>query len=593
MPVIGKAGITITRPGVYTLDRDLVFNGKTGSAITVAADNVVIDLNGHTIRGSGAADSFARAISSTNHTDITIKNGDIEGFFYGVRLDDTSRTPLLYTRYGHHVVSNLDVSDCTFRGISVQGPDNVVTSCTVSDIHGTINYVNAFAAGIETLGPRARILDNIVREVYARDLGEALGISVSHNGVGTIVAGNAIGNSRFDEFRSFGIWIGGGSNVTSSANVVTTYSYGQCFSGDSAGNFSGNTSVNCLDWFAQSSVDAIFDRGGNSAFGTSAGDLYIGFGGANSIYGRGGADGLYGMGGADRLWGGAGADLLDGGDGYDQARYDDAAYGSFIVSLENAALNTGAAFGDTFAGIEALVLSRGSDIGYGDAGHNTIDGLAGNDTLFGRDGADRLYGGAGNDHLHGGQGADMHDGGAGFDYVHFDEAAYASFVISLLTPSLNTGVAAGDRYVDIEGVIASSGDDVVYGNNVANWLYGRDGSDTLYGYLGRDHLAGEGGADRFMFNTAPSAANMDVIEGFVSGEDSIGLARSLFGGADDGAGGMRFVAGPGARATSAMPTLLYDTATKILAYDVNGAAAGGVRPIAQVDAVAATDLFFI
>jgi serralysin len=299
------------------------------------------------------------------------------------------------------------------------------------------------------------------------------------------------------------------------------------------------------------------------------------------------------MEGADRLWGGAGADLLDGGDGHDQARYDDAAYGSFRVSLADETLNTGAALGDIFEGIEALVLARGNDTAYGDGADNSIEGMAGGDKLFGQDGADRLYGGAGNDHLFGGNGGDLHDGGAGFDYMRFDDAAYGSFVVSLARAVLNTGVAAGDRYAGIEGVIASSGDDVIYCNGVTNWIYGRDGNDTLYGYLGKDTLVGEAGADRFMFNTRPAATNVDTILGFVSGEDSIGLARAYFGGADDGAGGVRLVSGAGARAATAQATLLYDTRTDILAYDSNGKAAGGVLAIAELDTVVAADLFFI
>jgi Ca2+-binding RTX toxin-like protein len=590
MPIISEAGTVITAPGVYTLDRDLVFSGRTGSAITVAADNVVIELNGHTIRGSGAANSFANAISATDRSGVTVRNGSIEGFFYGVRLDDTSTGTV---RYGNHLISNLDVSDCTFRGISVQGPNNTVRNCTVSDIQGTTNYDNAFACGIESLGPRAQLLSNVIRDVYARDMGEGLGISVSNNGIGTVVGGNTISNTVFDEFRSFGIWVGGGSNVTSYGNTVTNYTYGQGWSSVNTGVFYNNTSINCDVWFYNGNPAGIIDRGGNTVVGGVAADTFVGTDLVNFFQGRGGNDKLYGMGGADRLWGGAGADLLDGGDGIDQARYDDAAWGSFVVSLEDPALNTGPARGDTFVGIEWLVLSRGNDIAYGDADDNVIEGVGGRDTVFGRDGADRLYGGEGHDYLFGGDGADLHDGGAGFDYVRFDEAAYASFVVSLLTPSLNTGVAAGDRYVRIEGVIASSGDDVVYGNTVANWLYGREGNDTLYGYGGTDHLIGEAGADRFMFDTRPTAANVDTIEDFVSGQDSIGLARLFFGGADDGAGGMRFVAGPGAKAATAGATLVYDTSTHLLAYDANGKAAGGIVPIARLDVVAAADLFFI
>src|SRR5688572_4995292 len=109
MPIISQAGIVITSPGIYTLDRDLAYSGGFGAAIMIAADNVVIDLNGHRITGSGGAGNSAKAIVATNQSNITIRNGSIDGFFYGVELADLSAKTV---RDGHHLVSNLDVSNC-------------------------------------------------------------------------------------------------------------------------------------------------------------------------------------------------------------------------------------------------------------------------------------------------------------------------------------------------------------------------------------------------------------------------------------------------------------------------------------------------
>jgi serralysin len=243
---------------------------------------------------------------------------------------------------------------------------------------------------------------------------------------------------------------------------------------------------------------------------------------------------LRGGDGSDNLHGGSGADVFDGGNGIDQARYDEADYPGFIVSLENPAMNTGAAAGDTFILVENLILSSGNDIAYGNGAQNVLEGRAGDDLLFGRANLDSLHGDTGNDHLFGGTEADFHDGGTGYDYARYDDAAYASFVVSLARRSINTGVAAGDTFRSIEGLMLGSGDDVAHGDVGANVIYGRGGNDTLYGAEGNDTLFGEAGADRFIFDTA--TRDTDVVGDFASGTDRIGLSRQFYGSADMGNG---------------------------------------------------------
>ncbi|HEX2725400.1 MAG TPA: M10 family metallopeptidase, partial [Beijerinckiaceae bacterium] len=148
--------------------------------------------------------------------------------------------------------------------------------------------------------------------------------------------------------------------------------------------------------------------------------------------------------------------------------------------------------------IENATGGSGSDTIRGNAAANTLVGQRGNDTLFGHDGDDRLSGGIGSDILYAGAGADLVDGGDGFDYAGYDEANHAGFTASLLYAGWNTGVAAGDIYVGIEGLILGSGDDVGYGTAADNYLYGRAGSDTLFALGGQDSLFGEDGNDNLI-----------------------------------------------------------------------------------------------
>jgi len=67
----------------FTLDRDITFS-DTG--FIVKADNVTLDLNGHTITGTGEL----YGIHLWDVDGVTVKNGEISDFFCGIYLSDSS-----------------------------------------------------------------------------------------------------------------------------------------------------------------------------------------------------------------------------------------------------------------------------------------------------------------------------------------------------------------------------------------------------------------------------------------------------------------------------------------------------------------------
>jgi Ca2+-binding RTX toxin-like protein len=67
------------------------------------------------------------------------------------------------------------------------------------------------------------------------------------------------------------------------------------------------------------------------------------------------------------------------------------------------------------------------------------------------------------------------------------------------------------------------------GNKLDNYLCGTDQDDTLNGKEGQDLLEGGLGNDVFVFDTKLSATtNVDLIDDFVSGQDSIRLSKKIF-----------------------------------------------------------------
>ncbi|HYC46065.1 MAG TPA: calcium-binding protein, partial [Burkholderiales bacterium] len=161
---------------------------------------------------------------------------------------------------------------------------------------------------------------------------------------------------------------------------------------------------------------------------------------------------------------------------------------------------------------EGLIGGQAGDRLSGNAEANVLSGLGGADILNGRAGNDALLGGDGHDMLIGGAGADLLDGGAGIDRVSYEGSG--AVVASFANPSANTGDAAGDGYVNVEGLIGSSFADVLVGNNFANILLGEDGNDYLEGHAGSDAIAGGSGNDQI-----EGGAGADIVDGGFHGFD--------------------------------------------------------------------------
>ncbi len=331
--------------------------------------------------------------------------------------------------------------------------------------------------------------------------------------------------------------------------------------------------------------------GSDRLLGRDGADRLVGDGGTDFLIGGDGADTLLGGAGTDQLYGGLGVDSINGGldDSVDFARYDDANYGNLTIRLDNSAANAGAAaVGDSYVSIEGLVGGVGNDTIVGDNVGNFLFGLGGNDTIYGLGGADNLYGGEGTNQLYGGVGADQHTGGSGIDYARYDDANYGNLTIRLDAPSLNTGVAAGDTYTGIEGLVGGLGNDIIVGNASNNQLFGGGGVDNIFGQGGSDYLSGGAGADRFVFSTALGAGNVDTIADFVHLTDDIQLATVIFAtiGATLDATELRF----GSAAADANDFIIYNGATGQLFYDANGNGAGGQTLFATVTAGTVLDI---
>ena len=179
------------RPGRYRLVGDLVFASTQGAAVTVAANGVLLDLDGHTLSGSRGGATEAFGVLSRNHSNITVQNGKVQGFLAGVFLVE----PPPSAGASAFVVRNLRVHSSTYAGIWLEGRGNQVDACEVVGTGGsTVLDPGAGAVGITSVGPRPRLTQNQVHDTVAPNGGNAFGIAADR-AMNGIVSGNLVKNS--------------------------------------------------------------------------------------------------------------------------------------------------------------------------------------------------------------------------------------------------------------------------------------------------------------------------------------------------------------------------------------------------------------
>ena len=348
--------------------------------------------------------------------------------------------------------------------------------------------------------------------------------------------------------------------------------------------------------------------GASPTQGTAGNDSLTGTEGNDSLAGLAGNDTINALGGNDTLDGGAGIDNLNGGLGND----------TYIVTAGDVLSDTGGIdtvvsdanwlLADGFENLTAigpsgvaLTGNNAANVLFGNAASNFFNPRGGDDTIRGGDAADLVRLGGGGVPSYGNK---LIDGGTGFDTLEFGGFARSAIVVDLAASSLVGGGDAGQgsaTLISIERVTGDGFNDRISGSAVAEELNGGGGNDTINGRGANDTLTGGLGADTFVFDTAPSAGNVDQVTDFVSASDRLDFDNALFSalGADGNfaAGDARFAAGAGFTAgRDASDRVVYDTNTGNLYYDADGNGAGAAQLVATIQghpAVAATDITVI
>ncbi|WP_417585648.1 calcium-binding protein [Pelagibacterium sp.] len=218
-----------------------------------------------------------------------------------------------------------------------------------------------------------------------------------------------------------------------------------------------------------------------------------------------------------------------------------------IVPTSSDDLITGYATADFLRG------EHGNDQLYGAAGDDTLVGDSGDDLLSGDDGNDLLIGGSGDDELRGGKGNDIfrfargfgtdtidayEDTATKFDVIDFSDILSSEIIVSREGSSLILSVQATNDSITVISYFATESnqrskvqnikfaDGVVWGveDVLAASLVATDGNDKLYGFSADETIYGGGGNDHI-----DGGAGNDILEGG-AGDDILrgGLGNDIY-----------------------------------------------------------------
>uniref|UniRef100_UPI0039861924 beta strand repeat-containing protein n=1 Tax=Pseudomonas savastanoi TaxID=29438 RepID=UPI0039861924 len=247
----------------------------------------------------------------------------------------------------------------------------------------------------------------------------------------------------------------------SDIEVIRGSNFNDTFIGDGSGmDFDGGAGVDTVDYSGSTVGVNINVRLGTGTAGTGGEAEGSTLTGIETVIGSAFNDvltaGPYTIATGVRLEGGAGDDIYNINMGYTPTIIEQAGGGNDEVRVS--VINPNSTF--LAANVERLTyVGSGAFTGYGNDSDNVITGGSGNDTLYGGAGADRFIGGAGYD-------------GAG--YLDSKEAV----TINLKT-GVNSGIAAGDTYSDIEVIRGSNFNDTFIGDGSGMDFDGGAGVDTV------------------------------------------------------------------------------------------------------------------
>lgn len=259
---IDRLPVRLTKSGSYCLTDDMEYSKGSGLAISVESNDVTIDLNGYTLTGSGGSASTAKGIHAGKRKNITIKNGRISGFYFGIDLRNDS--PKSSARSSGHSVSKVILDSNWYFGVRVMGTGCEIRNCEIVNTGGCTLKRHTIPHGVRLVGDKNAMRDCCVRnlrlKLFPDGKGEIVGVhfDAAKNSVferNQVIELNDETNANTSKHdtteRRFGLWINGGPSrntvLSVRNNTFAGFTVPIVFSPGADGSSTGNTFYNAAD----------------------------------------------------------------------------------------------------------------------------------------------------------------------------------------------------------------------------------------------------------------------------------------------------------------------------------------------------------
>ena len=171
---IASAPYTIGKPGIYCVVAPLSYGWW--NPITIESSDVVLDFNGYSLSYTGNSATSRGVGSEAGVSNVTIKNGTIRGFNYGILLWASDS-----------LVEDMRLEENMSVGVSMLGTGNIVRhNHVINPGRGT----DGSAKGIHLTGAGNRVLDNDIIETDHETPGVAG--SGTHSLIGIVIDSNGL-----------------------------------------------------------------------------------------------------------------------------------------------------------------------------------------------------------------------------------------------------------------------------------------------------------------------------------------------------------------------------------------------------------------
>ena len=211
VPLSPASAASVTCGDVLTADTILTEDlacGPTSDALVIGADDVTLNLAGHTISGPGAYATAFAGVRVAQQSGVTIEKGTITGFQTGVVLDESTGS----------LVTQLTVHD-NDQGINLAGGSGHVVE--KNNVYG--NGRDAIRLGLSS--------DNLVSKNTVTD--NVFGIGVADFSSNNVVDKNHLSGNR--DF-AVALFSGASNNLVEKNDVLGTTGHGLQVSADASGS---------------------------------------------------------------------------------------------------------------------------------------------------------------------------------------------------------------------------------------------------------------------------------------------------------------------------------------------------------------------